>query len=72
MNNVYVLNDVVNRQIGRAGGKLVALFVDLRAAFDLVDRKILAIRRKGIREGLMRRVEEVIRETRSRIRTGEN
>lgn len=71
MDNVYVLNDVINRQIGRAERKLVALFVDLRAAFDSVDRRILAIR-KGMREGLMRRVEEVIRETRSRVRTGES
>lgn len=40
-----------NRQIRRAGGKLVALFVDLRAAFDSVDRRVLVkIRRKDIRE----------------------
>lgn len=74
MDNVYVLNYVVNRQIGRAGGKLIALFVDLRAAFDSVNRRVLvkAIKRKGIREGLMRRIEDVIRETRSRVRTGES
>lgn len=62
--DIYVLNYMVNRQIGREGEKLVALFVELRAAFDSVDRGVLVemIRRKGIREGLVRRVEEVIRQ----------
>lgn len=72
MDNIYVLNYVVNRQIGRAGRKLVALFVDLRAAFDLVDKGVLVktMKGKGIREELVRRVKEVIKETRSRVRAG--
>lgn len=72
IDNIYVLNYLVNRQIGRAGGKLIALFVDLRAAFDTVDRGVLikTMRRKGVREGLVKRVEEVLRETKSRVRAG--
>ncbi|XP_033216926.1 uncharacterized protein LOC117172803 [Belonocnema kinseyi] len=39
--NVYVLNYLVNRNLGRKKGKLVALFVDLKAAFESVNRRIL-------------------------------
>lgn len=47
----------MNRQIERAGKKLVAMFVDLRAAFDSVNKGVLVeiMRRKGIREGLVKR-----------------
>lgn len=32
LDNIYVLNYLVNRQISRVEGKLVAFFIDLRAA----------------------------------------
>lgn len=41
MDNIYVLNMLINRQIDRKGGKMVALFVDMKAAFDSVDRGVL-------------------------------
>lgn len=74
IDNVYVLNYLINRQVSKPGGKMVALFVDLRAAFDCVDRGILAkvMRDRGIREGLVIRCEGVLRETRNRVRIGEN
>jgi len=55
VDSIYVLNYIVNRQIERKEGKLVAVFIDLKAAFDSVDRKILlrSMRRGGIREGLV-------------------
>lgn len=48
------------------------MFVDLKAAFDLVDRGVLvrAMREKGIRKELTKKVEEVLRETKSRVRAG--
>ncbi|XP_071576419.1 uncharacterized protein [Temnothorax nylanderi] len=51
VNNIYVLNYLVNRQLGRKGEKVVALFVDLKAAFDSVDREVLieALRERGVR-----------------------
>ena len=57
MNNIFVLNYLVNRQISKKGGKLVAFFIDLRAAFDSVDRGKLseAMRERGVREGLINR-----------------
>jgi len=48
------------------------MYVDLRAAFDTVDRTILyeTMKERGIREGLIRRVKEALRETRSRVKAG--
>jgi len=50
----------------------VALFVDLKAAFDSVDREVLmgAMRERGVREGLTKRVEQVLRETKNRVKIG--
>lgn len=72
MGNIYVINHLINRQISKPGEKFVAFFVDLRAAFDSVDREILIemIKKRRVRERLIRRCEE-IRETRNRIRVGE-
>jgi len=52
--NIFVLNYLINRQIARKEGKVIALFVDLRAAFDSVDREELvkAMRDRGMRKGL--------------------
>lgn len=52
---------------------MVVLFVDLRAAFDTVDKEILwkTMRERGIREELVRRCEDMLRETRNRVRIGE-
>lgn len=41
IDNIYVLNYLVNRQIYRERSKLIAFFVNLRAAFDSVDREVL-------------------------------
>lgn len=73
MDNIYVLNYLVNRQLGIRKGDLAALFVDLKTAFDSVDRKVLieTMTERGIRERLIERVEEIMRETRSRVRLGE-
>lgn len=72
IDNVYIMNYLINRQLGKEGGRLVALFVDLRAAFDSLDRRVLvkAMRERGIREGLTERVAEILRETKSKIRIG--
>jgi len=73
MDNIFVLNYLINRQIEKKGGKMVAVFIDLRAAFDSVDRKILLrmMRRRGVREGIIERVWEILRETKGRVRVGE-
>lgn len=72
IDNIYVLNYLVNRQVEKKGGKLVAMFVNLKAAFDSVDRGILgeAMRDREVREGLVIRTEEIMREVISRLRIG--
>lgn len=51
MDNIYVLNYLINRQLGRRR-RMVTLFVDLKTAFDTIDRKILCetMRERGIRK----------------------
>ena len=72
MDNVYVLNYLINRRTEKPGGKMVALFIDLKAAFDSVDREVLwrAMEERGVSEDLRRRIEEIYTETRSRVRVG--
>jgi len=72
IDNIYALNYLINRQIRKKKGNITAMFVDLKAAFDSVDRKILVhtMRTRGVREGLVTRVEEILRETKSRVRIG--
>lgn len=49
LDNIYVLNYMVNWSLERKGGKIIAFFMDLKAAFDSVDRGVLvtAMRDKG-------------------------
>ncbi|XP_076660538.1 uncharacterized protein LOC143363894 [Halictus rubicundus] len=72
VDNIYVLNYLLNRQVRRKERKMVIFFVDLKAAFDAVDREILvkALRERGVREGLVVRCEEMLRETRSKVMVG--
>ena len=70
IDNVYVLNYMINRQVGRKGKNMVILFVDMKAAFDSVDREVLvrAMRGRGVREQLTVRCEEMLQETIGRVR----
>ncbi|XP_043263006.1 uncharacterized protein LOC122403516 [Colletes gigas] len=70
--HIYVLNHIIGKMSTRRRGKAVALFVDLRAAFDTVGRRVLweAMEKRGVREGLRERVREIYRETKSRVRVG--
>lgn len=48
------------------------MFVVLKAAFNMVDKEVLgeAMKEKGIRVGLIERIEEMYRKTKSRVRVG--
>lgn len=48
------------------------MFVDMKAAFDSVDRKTIyrILRARGVRKGLIERIREVLRETKSRAKAG--
>ncbi|XP_071577594.1 uncharacterized protein [Temnothorax nylanderi] len=73
MDQIFALNYLINRQLGNEKGKMTVLFVDLKAAFDSVDKEVLikAMKERGVRQGLIDRVEEVLRETKSSVRRGE-
>ncbi|KAL6419175.1 hypothetical protein ACFW04_014052 [Cataglyphis niger] len=74
MDNIFILNYLVNRQLGKKKGKLVAFFIDLKTAFDSVDRRKLVkvMRERGVREGLVKRSDDILRETRNRMRRGKD
>lgn len=69
---IYILNYLVNREVSKKKGDMTTFFVDLKAAFDSVNRDILmnTMREKGIEEGLVYRYEEVLKETRYKVRMG--
>ena len=52
--------------------KLIALFVDLKAAFDSADREKLweTMQKRGISQGMIRKIKRMYRETRSKVREG--
>ena len=39
IDNIYVLNHLINRQVTRKERRMVIFFIDLKAAFDSVDRE---------------------------------
>jgi len=73
MDNIYVINYLANRKIGKVSECLIVMFVDLKATFDSVDRRVLVktLRERGIREDLIERIGDILEETRSRVRVGE-
>lgn len=66
------MNYLINREISKKGGKIIAFFVDLKAAFDSVDRKNLinALREGELRERIIERIEEMLKETKSKVKVG--
>lgn len=72
---IYTLNYIINKQLGKKGREVDSLvyIIDLKTALDTVDREVMieAMRKNGIREGLVKRTEEMFRETKSRVREGE-
>lgn len=71
--NVYVLQHVVERELNKRAGKVYALFIDLKAAFDKVRGNKLweAMEDRGVRNGLIERTKEIYEETVNVIRTNE-
>lgn len=52
---VYILNYLINRQLREGIKKMTVVYIDLKAAFDSVDKEVLAkiMREKGVKEGLV-------------------
>ncbi|XP_039311279.1 uncharacterized protein LOC120359054 [Solenopsis invicta] len=55
IDQIYVLNYLINKRVAVRKSKMVVLFVDLKAAFDSVDREILIqmMRERGVRKSLV-------------------
>lgn len=70
MDNVYVLNYLINRQPSRGKRKMMTFFVNLKAMFDSKNKEILGreMRKRGVKEELVRRCENIFRKTRNRVR----
>lgn len=73
MDNVYVVNHIIKKELKKKAGKVFGFFMDLRAAFDRVDRRELwkAMERRGIRTGIVERVKEIYEGTESAVRERE-
>ena len=73
VDNIFVLHYLVNRNLSHKKGKLIALFVDFKAAFDSVNRSMLwkAMKEREVDEELLDRIKEVFTETKTRARIGE-
>lgn len=73
MDNIYILQHVVERELTKTKGKLYAFFVDLKAAFDKVDRVILwkTMEKMGIQVGLINRVRQIYEETKNVVKVND-
>lgn len=70
IDNIYVLNYLINRQLGKKD-RVLTLFMDLKGAFNSEHKRILTETMRGkeeIKEEITERVVELRRETRSRVR----
>lgn len=69
---IWILNYIANREISKKRGKMFVFFVDLKAAFDKVDRRKLRkmMRRKRVTDQLTERIMETYKETRCSIKIG--
>ena len=70
IDNIFIMNYIVNRELQNKGGKIYTFFADLSAAFDKVNRNELGrvMERNGISQNLRTRIKEIYKETRNVIR----
>lgn len=49
IDQIYVLNYLYKKRMAEKKGKMVVMFIDMKATFDLVDKKILleSVRKNG-------------------------
>lgn len=70
MDNVYVLRHVVRKELRKKEGKVYGFFMDLRTAFDRVDRNVLweAMEGRRVRRRLIKTVKEIYENTKNTVR----
>jgi len=64
------LQQIINKKISTKRGKVYGFFIDLKVAFDKMNRKILwkAMEERGIRRGLIERVKEIYKQIKNAVR----
>lgn len=70
IDNIYTLNYAVQQEISRKQGKLYAMFADLKAAFDKVNREKLIEKLKSLKvnKTLITKIAEIYEETKNTIK----
>ena len=70
IDNGYILQHTVERETQKKREKVYAMFVDLKVAFDTVQREKLwrDMEKSGIEKSLIERVKEIWEETRNVVR----
>ena len=73
IDNVYIIQHIVQREMEKKRGKVYAFFIDLKSAFDKVSRRDLwkSMKERGIRRGIVERIKELYEETENVIRIGD-
>lgn len=73
IDNIYILNQIIEKELTNKGGTVYCLFVDFKAAFDLINREKLweYLKRKEIDENLRLRLMEIYEVTKNVIKVGE-
>lgn len=71
VDNIYILNHVIQREKTKEESKVYALFIDLKAAFDNVDRDKLwdILKNKGVEKNLANRIKKMYEHTEATVRT---
>lgn len=71
IDNIYILQYIIRREVRKKGGKMYGFFMDLMAAFDRVDRKRLweAMKKRGVRRELTERIKEIYESTKCAVRS---
>lgn len=74
IDNIFVMSHLIQREGLTKDKKIFAVFVDLKATFDNVERKLVwkIMDKNGIEKELVRRLEEKYEETTSVVRTEES
>lgn len=58
--HIFVLNSLINNKLKKQGGKLFVAFIDLKKAFDMVDRKLLfqKLEKRGVNGRMLKMIKK--------------
>lgn len=73
LDNIFILNHLIQREKGMKEKKIYILFVDLKVAFDTVEREKLwqILKEKGVSKEIRLRIRKIYKETKVAIKSKE-